>query len=190
MTDSFAKSKSAFCLLQNSNLLHLLLHLHEFHYIYLQILCLFTWCLSLLRSGCNHVEVSDRPLLLSLYFLLISYTSKGSLVMPALISFRSSEFTCVSGRFSVGLGLVSHSACTCKSSSSYPAAFYLSQFRLKENVLLLEVRGGSQVRLQGTAKDSNVFFWLLLQLVNKFGWCILNCILDHSLCLAITAWAT
>lgn len=68
MTDSFAKSKSAFCLLQNSNSLHLLLHLHEFHYIYLQILYLFTWCLSLLRSGCNHVEVSVRPLFLSLYY--------------------------------------------------------------------------------------------------------------------------
>lgn len=72
MTDSFAKSKSAFCLLQNSNSLHLLLHLHEFHYIYLQILCLFTWYLSLLRSGCNHVEVSDRLLLLSLYYSLMT----------------------------------------------------------------------------------------------------------------------
>lgn len=72
MTDSFAKSKSAFCLLQNSNSLHLLLYLHEFPYIYLQILYLFTWCLSLLRSGCNHVEVSDRPLLLSLYYSLVT----------------------------------------------------------------------------------------------------------------------
>lgn len=71
--------------------------------------------------------------------------------MPALIFFKSSEFPSVSGCFSVGQGLVSHSASRCKSSSSYPAAFYcgikhLSQFRLKENVLLLEVRGGSQVR--------------------------------------------
>jgi len=56
MTPSSAKSMSVFCLLQNLNLLHLLLHLHAFHYIYLQILYLFTWCPSLLRSDCNHAE--------------------------------------------------------------------------------------------------------------------------------------
>lgn len=50
MTPSFAKSKSGFCLLQNSNSLSLLLHLHAFHYIYLQSLYLFTWCLSSLRD--------------------------------------------------------------------------------------------------------------------------------------------
>lgn len=70
--------------------------------------------------------------------------------MPALIFFKSSEFPSVSGCFSVGQGLVSHSASRCKSSTSYPAFYcgikHVSQFRLKENVLLLEVRGGSQVR--------------------------------------------
>lgn len=148
MISSFVKSKSAFCLLQNSNSLHLLLHLHAFHYIYLQILYLFTWCLSSLRSDCNHTG----GLLQASAFvtiLLISCTSKCSLVMPALISFKSSEFLSGLGWLSVGQGSVSHSGSRRESTSSCPAVFYydtrhLPLFRLRENVanLLLAVGGG------------------------------------------------
>lgn len=81
MTPFFAKSKSVFCLLQNSNSLHLLLHLHAFHYIYLQILCLFTWCLSFLRSDCNHAG-SLLQASASIAILLTSYTSALWLCLP------------------------------------------------------------------------------------------------------------
>lgn len=151
MTPSFAKSESVFCLLQNLNSLHLLLHLHAFNYIYLQILYLFTCCLSLLRSGCNHT----RGLLqasASITILLIRYTNKCSLVMSTLISFKSSEFPSVLGWLSMEQGLVSHSSSRHESNSSCPAVLYcntrhLPRFRLRENVLLLEVGGGNQVRL-------------------------------------------
>lgn len=101
MTPSFAKSESIFCLLQNSNSLHLLLHLHAFNYIYLQILYLFTWCLSLLRSDCSHAGGLLQASA-SITILLIRYTSKFSLVMSTLISFKSGEFPSVLGWLSVG----------------------------------------------------------------------------------------
>lgn len=175
MTPSFAKSRSAFCLLQNLNSLHLRLHLHAFHYIYLQILYLFTWCLSLLRSDCNHAGGLLQASA-SITILLIIYTSKCSLVMPALISFKNSEFPSVLGWLSMGQGSVSHSGSRHESNSFCPAVLYcnirhLPQFRLRENILLLEV-GGVEIRsdcLSGTTEDSSALYYLLLQLFNKFG---------------------
>lgn len=51
-----AKGKSVFCLRLNSYSLHLLLHLHAFHYIYLQIPYLFTWFLCKMRSDYRHTR--------------------------------------------------------------------------------------------------------------------------------------
>lgn len=178
MTSSFAKSKSAFCLLQNSNSLHLLLHLHAFHYIYLQILHLFTWCLSLLRSDCNHAGGLLQASA-SITILLISYTSECSLVMPALISFKSSEFPSVLGWLSVGQGSVSHSGSRHETNSFCPAVFYwnirrLPLFMLRDNVLLLEVGGwkSSQIVCQAQPRTAVPFavccFDFLTSLVSAF----------------------
>lgn len=151
MTPSFPKSEFVFCLLQNSNSLHLIPHLHAFHYIYLQILYLFTWCPSFLRSDCNHAG----GLLQASAFIaisLISYMSKHARVMPALISFKNSEFLPLLGWLSVGQGLVSHSSSRHKSNSFYSAVFYcnirhLPQFRLRDVFCCWRWRGGSQVRV-------------------------------------------
>lgn len=163
MTPSFAKSNSGFCLLQNLNSLHLLLHLHAFHYIYLQIPYLFTWCLSLLRSDCNHTGGLLQASA-SIAILLSSYTNKCSLVIPALISFKSSKFPSVLGWLGVGQGSVSHGSSRHESDSFCPAVFYcnirhLPHFRLRESVLLLEVGGwkSGQIVCQGHPRTAVPF---------------------------------
>lgn len=93
----FAKGKSLFCLLLNSYSLHL----HAFHYIYLQIQYLFTWCLSVLRSDCNHAqEVSYRPLLPPLHYSLVTQVVFPGCVCHTDISFESSVSVC----FRIGQG--------------------------------------------------------------------------------------
>lgn len=161
MIPFFAKSKSVFCLLQNLNSLHL----HAFHYTYLQILYLFTWCLSLLRSECNHAGG-----LLQASTSITILISKCFLVMPALISFKSSEFSSVLGWLSVGQGSVSHSSSRHESNSFCPAVFYcnirhLPQFRLRENILLLEV---------GVWKSGQIVCWAQPRTAVPFATCCFN----------------
>lgn len=145
----------------------------------------------MLRSDCNRAGGLLQASA-SITVLLIIYTSKCSLVMPALISFKNSEFPSGLGWLSTGQGSVSHSGSRHESNSFCPAVFYcnvkhLPQFRLRENILLLGGCGGCggvEIRsdcLSGTTEDSSALYYLLLQLFNKFDQCMLNCSLDNFL---------